>query len=367
MLKMPMSTARTRRFAAVLVLGAAVSSCFTDPSGVRRGSAEVAVDLRGLRAMAQVANDTTSDVQSAAFSIYLVSGKSRREVASHLFTASDLDAASRDTGTTTFTMVFPYQSAADDFEVQGWGFSAQGDTLYRVGPTAFSMKQASRDKNQASVTVVVSPTYVGPGRTATRLVITPRVVATTEGKQTSVSAELRDASGKVLSSPSFRVRWSSLDPAVAVLRNDRVGNVVGGDQSGTTKLTAWFEPMNLWDTVSVVNSVLVGELRVVSGNSQTGRAGTQLAGPITLQAFSATGKAPLRGVSLTVSVSSGGSVKPSGTITTGTTGSSNGVATFTWTLGPTVGQQTALVRIPGGASVTVTATATAAASAPNAP
>jgi len=70
---------------------------------------------------------------------------------------------------------------------------------------------------------------------------------------------------------------------------------------------------------------------------------------------------------MTVSVSGGGSVKPSNIITTGTTGSSNGVATFTWTLGSTVGQQTALVSIPGGASVTVTATATAAASALNAP
>jgi hypothetical protein len=229
------------------------------------------------------------------------------------------------------------------------------------------MKQASRDRNRASVTVVMPPTYVGPGRTAVRLVITPRVVLTTEGKQTSVSADLQDASGRVLSSPSFRVRWSTLDPSIAVLRNDQSGNVVGGDQPGTTKLVAWFEPMNLRDTVSVVNSVPVGELRVVGGNNQTARAGTQLTSAITIQAFSATGKAPLRGVALNVSVSHGGSVKPSNVITTGTSGTSHGVASFMWTLGPTAGQQTATVSISGGASAVVTATATATASALRSP
>lgn len=349
---------RMRTVRAVLMLGTvfALSSCLGELASPRGAVGEAAIDLRGLRSMSQVANDTSDEVQSALFKIFALAGTTRREVASRLFTSKDLDVIDTDTGT-VFKLSFPYISVDDRFEVLGYGFSARGDTLYRVGPVTFTMSDASRQGSQNVVAVVVPPEYVGPGRTAAKLTISPRPVNTVEGKTTAVTATLTDASGKVLTSPTFRFRWHSLDGSIARFEDGRIGLVTGGPQPGFGRLVAVFEPTGLVDTVGVFNTVPVAELRVINGNNQTGRVSAPLSSPVTVQAWSAGGRTFVPGAVISVVVSQGGGSVSSSTITTG---QSNGAANVSWTLGPAVGTQTLTFSYPGVPSQTATATATAA-------
>ena len=343
---------------ATLLAGAA---CFGDVAGTRGAVGEATIDLRGFRGsrgMNQVANDTSNEVHTARFAVLAVSGATRREVASHLFTANDLNVADSDTGT-VFTMTFPYNTADDGFEVLGYGFSAQGDTLYRVGPAPFTMKSATVRAGQAAVSLVVPPVYVGPGASATKLQIAPRPVKTEEGKTTSVSATLYDAAGKPLSSPTFRIDWFVQDGSVAYFADSRTGVVQGGQRPGSSVIVAHFDPMDLTDTVTVTNVVLPGQIRVISGLNQTGRVNTTLFAPINVQVLGGAGNFALPGVPVTFTVTQGGgSVNFSSRVTS----SPDGVASVQWTLGPTPGAQVLTIRVAGLPDFLVTATATSAAS-----
>ena len=355
---MPIASAISgRAVRAGLVLGTvvALASCLGELASPRGAVGEATIDLRGLRSMSQVANDTSDEVQSARFVVFALSGSTRREVASRLFTSKDFEIADNDT-VTVFKLTFPYVNADDRFEVIGYGFSAFGDTLYRVGPASFSMTDAHREGSLAAVSLVVPPVYVGPGVTATRLTITPRPVATEEGKTTTLTATLTDASGKALSSPTFRYRWFSMDGGIARFQDERIGVVTGGTRPGSTRLVAVFEGTELRDSVSVVNTVRPAQLRVINGNNQTGRVSTVLLNPITVQVLSASGF-PIGGVPVAFTVTQGGG---SVSAASRTTNDPDGVATVSWTLGATVGTQVVTASVAGLPSVTVTATATAA-------
>lgn len=355
---MPKTSAVSGRLVrAGLVLGAvvALASCLGELASPRSPMGEATIDLRGLRSMSQVANDTSDEVQSARFIVFALSGSTRRAVATRLFTSKDFDVADTDTGT-VFKLTFPYTNADDRFEVLGYGFSAFGDTLYRVGPAAFAMTDARRDGNVAAVSLVLPPVYVGPGVTATRLTITPRPVTTEEGKATALTATLTDASGKVLSSPTFRYRWFSMDNGIAHFQDERIGVVTGGQKPGSTRIVAVFEGTELRDSVSVINTVRPAQLRVINGNNQTGRVSTVLLNPISVQVLSASGL-PIGGVPVAFTVTQGGG---SVNAASRTTNDPDGVATVSWTLGATVGTQILTASVAGLPSVTVTATATAA-------
>ena len=355
---MPKTSAVSGRLVrAGLVLGAvvALASCLGELASPRSPIGEATIDLRGLRSMSQVANDTSDEVQSARFIVFAVSGSIRREVATRLFTSKDFEIADSDT-VAVFKLTFPYVNADDRFEVLGYGFSAFGDTLYRVGPASFSMTDAHREGNLAAVSVVVPPVYVGPGVTATKLTITPRPVTTEEGKATALTATLTDASGKVLSSRTFRYRWFSMDNAIARFLDERIGAVTGGQRPGNTRIVAVFEGTELRDSVSVINTVRPAQLRVINGNNQTGRVSTVLLNPITVQVLNASGF-PMGGVPVAFTVTQGGG---SVSAASRTTSDPDGVATVSWTLGSTVGTQILTASVAGLPSVTVTATATAA-------
>jgi hypothetical protein len=352
--------ARAARVGLLLGTVLAVTSCLGDLTGSRGAVGEATIDLRalrGLHGMSQVANDTTDDVQSARFAVLAVAGNSRREVASHLFSQNDLNVADTDSGT-TFRMSFPYNTADDKFEVLGYGFGAQGDTLYRVGPAPFSMRNAGTQAGQAMVSVVVPPTYVGPGASATKLVISPRPVTTEEGKTTAVSATLIDGSGKALSSSTFRIDWNTADGSVAFFPNSRLGLLQGNIRPGSTTIVARFDPMDLTDTVRVTNTVRPGKLVVLNGNNQTGKVGSVLSTPIAVQVVSATAGFGVDGVPVSFVVTQGGG---SVNFASRTTAAPNGVATVSWTLGPTPGPQLLTISVAGLPSVTASATATSSA------
>jgi adhesin/invasin len=99
-------------------------------------------------------------------------------------------------------------------------------------------------------------------------------------------------------------------------------------------------------------------VRIVSGNNQSGQAGTQLGAGLVVQVQDAKGN-PVSGVTVGWSVvSGGGSVAPASSVT-----GANGQASAEWTLGPQVGGQK--VRASAGAAGHVDIDATATAGAPS--
>jgi len=342
-----------RRAMLLAALGT-LTACLGDLAQPRGVVGEAAIDLRGLRTARQTAGDTSDEVQSARFAVYLISGGVRREVASRVFTARDINVSDSESGT-TFTITFPYSSPDDKFEVEGRGFSAQGDTLYRVGPVAFTMRNATAQGGQAVVSVVTPPIYVGPGKVATRVEITPRAVTTVQGRTTNLAVTLYDGSGNALSSPTFRFNWWTNDGSVARFMDDRLGVVTGGERPGSAWLYVRFDPMNLQDSVRVTNGVTPAQIRLVDGGGQSGPVGAALSKPVQVQVLSSNGT-PLPGITVSFAVAAGGgSVSAASRVTS----SPDGAAQVTWTLGAALGTQSLTVSVPGIPSLNVSATATA--------
>lgn len=335
---------------AVVALGA-LTACLGDQSSTRGVIGEAAVDLRGFRTRNQSAGSDVGEVRSARFIIYLVTGTTRREVASRTFTAAEIDAVDSDT-TLKFTLTFPYTSVDDNFEVEGRGMSAQGDTLYKVGPVGFTMRSASAQGGQAAVAVTASPVYVGPGATATTLTIAPRSVATSEGKTAALSVTVADASGKALTLPTFGFHWWTDDGSIARFLDERVAVVTGGNRPGTTWAHVVFDPMNLRDSVPVTNTVPPAQLKVVNGLGQSAPVGSTLPIPVTVQVLSSSGQ-PMAGVIVTFAVTSGGGSVSAASRAT----ASDGKASVTWTLGATIGTQQLTASVSGLPAAVVTATA----------
>lgn len=330
----------------------ALTACLGELASPRGVTGEATLSLGGLRSRQQTAGDTTSEVQAARFAVYLLLGSTRREVASRLFTAKDLDVADTDSGT-TFKMSFPYTSPDDRFEVEGRGMSALGDTLYKVGPVRFTMRSATSAGAQAAVSVTAPPVYVGPGATAVKVVIAPRTLGTSQGKSASVTAALYDAAGKALTSPTFRFYWWSADPSVARFNDGRVSVLTGGDRPGATWIHVVFDPMELRDSVLVTNTVPPAQLKVVNGSGQTGALGQTLFNPVAVQVLTSTG-IPVPGVTVSFAVSAGGGTLSA---TSRVTGSPEGVASVIWTLGQTIGDHSVTASVPGLPSVGIGATA----------
>lgn len=348
--RMPAPARRTLGVATVVALGA-LAACLGDPSGTRGVIGEAAVDLSGFRTRSQTAGGGSGDVRSARFVIYLVTGATRREVASRTFTAAEIDAADSDS-TIKFTLTFPYTSVDDKFEVEGRGMSAQGDTLYKVGPVGFTMRSATAQGGQAAVAVTAPPVYVGPGATATTLTIAPRAVATSEGTTAALSVTVADASGKALSSPTFTFHWWTDDGSIARFQDERVAVVTGGDRPGTTWAHVVFDAMNLRDSVPVTNTVPPSQLKVIHGSGQSAPAGSTLPNPVEVQVLTSRGQ-PVAGVTVAFAVTSGGgSLSAASRVT-----ANDGVASVIWTLGATLGTQQVTASVAGLPPVLVTATA----------
>ncbi|MBA3760328.1 MAG: DUF1929 domain-containing protein [Gemmatimonadales bacterium] len=130
---------------------------------------------------------------------------------------------------------------------------------------------------------------------------------------------------------------------------------VAGDASQSTTVAAGATSQL---SFSVTCTATASRLEKVSGDPQTGRVGTLLGAPLVVSVTSAEG-APVQGVTITWTVTGGGSVSETSTQT-----GANGQTSVTRTLGGTVGQQTSIaigVDLTGS-PVTFTHTATPATS-----
>lgn len=95
------------------------------------------------------------------------------------------------------------------------------------------------------------------------------------------------------------------------------------------------------------------EIRVVSGDDQTGQAGARLASSLVVLVLDA-GDNPVSGVPVTWRIASGGGTVSPGSGATG----ADGQASTAWTLGPAVGTQRVTASAPGAGSIEFSATST---------
>ncbi len=111
-------------------------------------------------------------------------------------------------------------------------------------------------------------------------------------------------------------------------------------------------PTKRIQSLSPVGTVSPRTLSVSSGNNQEGFANQILTAPLVVRVSQ--GEIPIQDADVTFQVTSGG-----GSITPSATTNASGQAEANWTLGSTVGAQTATASTPGASPLTFTATATA--------
>jgi hypothetical protein len=193
---------------------------------------------------------------------------------------------------------------------------------------------------------VVPVTFVGPGATATRVALSPATASLLPGATTSLGATAFDAGNNVIAGTLFA--WSTSNPAVATV--SAAGVVTAGSIRGAATITA-STLSGVAGTASVAVILPASQIAVISGNAQTGTAGSTLANPLVVQVSAADGVA-VPGVSVAFSTTTAGaSVGAAAAVT-----DANGRASTTMTLGGAAGTQS--FRATAG-SFTANATATA--------
>jgi adhesin/invasin len=189
--------------------------------------------------------------------------------------------------------------------------------------------------------------YVGPGASATRLVITPHTTSVLRTEAKTFTAAAFDANNAPV--PDALVAWMSSDPSIATISSDGVLHPTGS--RGTVTITA-STPSGASDNASVTVVLPPASISLVSGAGQTGKVGALLPSPAVVQVSGADGTG-VPGVNVVFAAPTGGSV---GSATTTT--DANGRASTTLKLGNVLGAQS-FVATTGEFSVAIPAVATA--------
>ncbi len=193
----------------------------------------------------------------------------------------------------------------------------------------------------------------GPGATepdpphAASVTLSQTAVTLTFLNQTlNLTATVKDQFQKTFTAP---VTWSSADPSVATVSSD---GQVKAIRNGTTTVTAAAGSLSVSTTVTVQQAAT--RVLAVSGGDQTATVGQPLAEPVVVQAVDQ-GSSPVAGASLTFQPSDDGTVG-----VTQATADAEGLASTTWTLGTTSGEQRIVVSVTGFSSaLTIKAAAVA--------
>ncbi|HXD50193.1 MAG TPA: Ig-like domain-containing protein [Gemmatimonadaceae bacterium] len=189
--------------------------------------------------------------------------------------------------------------------------------------------------------------YVGPGASATRLVITPRTASVLRNETKTFTAAAFDANNAPV--PDALVAWTSSDPSIATISSDGVLHPTGS--RGTVTITA-STPSGASDNATATIVLPPASISLVSGAGQIGKVGALLPSPAVVRVSSVDG-AGVPGVTVVFAAPAGGSVS-SATATT----DANGRASTTLKLGTLIGAQSFLATT-GEFSVAIPATATA--------
>jgi hypothetical protein len=238
---------------------------------------------------------------------------------------------------------------SDQQEVTATVELREGTTALFSGTQPFLAKQG---ETVTSATPVVMQ-YVGPGASATFIIISPQPTTLALTTSFQYTARALDALERTVT--DLPLTWSIDDASIATV--SQTGLVTTTGKLGLATLTA--KGLNGAIGHASVNVQPVARLAITAGENQTGVAGVALPTTWQVQAFDATGNAVI-GATINFAAPGGGTVSP-GTATTDV----NGIAKTTLTLGQTIGTYAFTATVAGTSSVTtrVTAAATAAAAA----
>jgi len=242
------------------------------------------------------------------------------------------------------TLNVPIERAAQEFLLDLVLRNDAGVEIYRAGPTTV-VAAAGGDP----VRIVL--TYSGPGAGAVRLEISPPDVVVRLGDTVTLDAIAFGPDDEDLGSAP--VEWITLDPLLISLVDESTGLWRAGQTSGTARIVAIFEPAGVTDTSLVRISPVPASIVVVSGDQQTGAAGSPLPAAVVVEVRSAQGL-PIAGEALEFEAVTGGSVDPL-TIRTNAAGQ----ASVEWTLAPTTGSQLLTAALVARPTLTAAITADA--------
>ena len=207
---------------------------------------------------------------------------------------------------------------------------------------------------------VLVPLWVGPGKEAVRIAISPRDVTLPAGGRVTFGATAFDANNNPVTSTDFQSRWQWRldDPTLGSIPLNG-GEFVGGSKAGVALITV-FTPNLLRDTVRLTLVGAPTQLNIVSGNNQTAVAGAALPQPFVVEVLSSN-NSPVPNTAVTFSVLSGGGggdISPRSTLT-----NAQGRAQAAITLGPVATVQQFRALVTGLAPAVLSATAIAGAAA----
>jgi hypothetical protein len=230
--------------------------------------------------------------------------------------------------------------------------NAAGDTVFRGGPVpVVAAPRAPGAPPPAPAPVPL--TYTGPGATATSIDVTPETLTVVAGDAFTFNATALDGQGAPVANAP--IVFTSLDATRATLTSRNAGAGTTTTLRGTALVRAQLVTGVADDTVALVVLPRAGTLNVVSGNAQSGAPSTALGAPVSVRLM-ATDNQPLENVTVTAAVTTGGgSVTPTSGVT-----DANGVASFAWTLGATLGAQSLTFNVAGVPALVVNANAVAA-------
>ncbi len=230
--------------------------------------------------------------------------------------------------------------------------NAQGDTVFRGGPTA--VVAAPLGSPGASTPVTIPITFDGIGKDAVSVVITPDTGTVVAGTTSTFSAAARNAAqDAIVGTPIF---YYTLDSTRAHVPNAAVGSVTWLANRGVARIVAAHPNGQPSDTAYVTVALPASKLAIGSGNEQSGTANVALAQPLVVRTL-ASDDVPVEGVEVTFAVATGG-----GSLAVLVdTSDVDGNVEIAWTLGADVGPQTITATAAGlaGSPLTLMATATA--------
>jgi hypothetical protein len=188
--------------------------------------------------------------------------------------------------------------------------------------------------------------------------VTPQSVAITNtgsGSLTSLSATTTAA----WLSASFVDGNTTANPTATLRLQPSMGSLADGTYSTTVTISSTVSgvaPRSLPVTLQIAPGPVAFKVEAMTSASQGGSAGKPVTQPPAV-IVRAADDTPVAGVAVTFAVNGGGSISPSGVVTTNTSGVA---ALSSWTLGSTPGaSQTVVASSPGLANSPITFTATA--------
>jgi len=241
------------------------------------------------------------------------------------------------------TVSVPLQSTQETLQVVLDYLS--GTSLLYQGSQSVIIQAGSNGNQPVNIPVV----YAGPGQTATSVTISPRDTLLTSGDALTFRADAVDNGTPV---PVY-VGWSTDNGAQAI---DANGRIVAAITRGVVKIRVQTPtPPGIKDSTTVNIVPRPNHFVKVSGDGQTGVAGSALAQPLIVQ-VDGSDNLGIPGVRVTFAAATGGGSVDTATVVTDATGQ----AGTTVKLGPAVPGQTFTASVTGIPNATFTATATAA-------